>query len=400
MGFTIYQLGTITQDIAGSFQAVPGDTNSYVFTLSEDLSIILKASGGFFDIRLGQDQNLDGYRESTIINTSSGTLQTVTSASISLKKGSYALQFAQAGLLGQQATVKYSIFTSRSSLYIEPLNSVQGEGDSASKPFTFIVRRLGGEDFTHTVNWQVIGTGPNPANATDFVDGLLPRGFVTFSPGEKSKLINVFVRGDTKQEANEQFTIQLISPSNNATIAVATSQGVIDNEDFIGTSLNDVLIGTQRPDYINGGQGGDVLTGMAGGDTYAFQFGQSSLTSFDRVNDFEINKDKIDLLTLSGEPMNAPIKFSRAADSKATSLANVIDSVFADADGRLTGNQALGVNSAALVNVTSSAIAGTYLVINNGVAGFQSSNDLLVNITGYTGTLPALGNIDINSFFI
>ena len=98
--------------------------------------------------------------------------------------------------------------------------------------------------------------------------------------------------------------------------------------------------------------------------------------------------------------MNAPTAFTRAADSVATTLANVVNSVFTDADGNLTGNNALGVNSAALINVTTSTISGTYLVINDGMDGFQSSDDLLVNITGYTGKLPALGNIAVGSFFV
>ncbi|WP_353737623.1 MULTISPECIES: bluetail domain-containing putative surface protein [unclassified Microcystis] len=32
-------------------------------------------------------------------------------------------------------------------------------------------------------------------------------------------------------------------------------------------------------------------------------------------------------------------------------------------------------------------------LINGGTDGFQSSNDLLINITGFAGTLPALGSI-------
>ncbi|MCC5614377.1 hypothetical protein LC605_04650 [Nostoc sp. CHAB 5836] len=58
------------------------------------------------------------------------------------------------------------------------------------------------------------------------------------------------------------------------------------------------------------------------------------------------------------------------------------------------------MNGAALVKITSGAIAGTYLAINDSTAGFQSSSDLLVNLTGLTGTLPALGNIAVSSFFI
>jgi hypothetical protein len=52
------------------------------------------------------------------------------------------------------------------------------------------------------------------------------------------------------------------------------------------------------------------------------------------------------------------------------------------------------------VQVTTGAIAGTYLVINDSTAGFQSSNDLFINITGFTGTLPALGSITVSSFFV
>ncbi|MFM6407831.1 MAG: bluetail domain-containing putative surface protein, partial [Microcystis sp.] len=107
-----------------------------------------------------------------------------------------------------------------------------------------------------------------------------------------------------------------------------------------------------------------------------------------------------DLLTEGGLPMSAPSSFSRAANSTVTTLDNLINQVFTDANGAITGNQGLAVNSAALVQVTTGAIAGTYLVINDSAAGFQSSNDLLINITGFTGTLPALGNIPVGNFFV
>jgi hypothetical protein len=98
--------------------------------------------------------------------------------------------------------------------------------------------------------------------------------------------------------------------------------------------------------------------------------------------------------------MNPPSLFSRAANSAATTLQNVVTQVFTDANGGLAGNQTLGINSAALVVATTGSIAGTYLVINDGTAGFQASNDLVINLTGYTGTLPPLGNITVSSFFI
>ncbi|WP_308255811.1 bluetail domain-containing putative surface protein, partial [Geminocystis sp. GBBB08] len=146
--------------------------------------------------------------------------------------------------------------------------------------------------------------------------------------------------------------------------------------------------------------GKDTLTGGAGADTYTFEFGQSSVTLTDRITDFAFGSDKIDLLTSGGVVTGAPTSFSRAVDSSVATLASVVNSVFTDADGALAGAQALGVNSAALVVVTTAGITGTYLVVNDSTAGFQSANDLVVNLTGSTGTLPALGNIAVSSVFV
>jgi hypothetical protein len=56
--------------------------------------------------------------------------------------------------------------------------------------------------------------------------------------------------------------------------------------------------------------------------------------------------------------------------------------VFTDVNLSISGNQSLGVNSSAFVSWQSS----TYLVVNDGTAGFQSSSDLIMNVTGYTGS--------------
>ncbi|MFN7557552.1 beta strand repeat-containing protein, partial [Microcystis sp.] len=167
-----------------------------------------------------------------------------------------------------------------------------------------------------------------------------------------------------------------------------------------GNTANNLIVGNSGNNQINGGAGIDTLTCGLGADTFIFQFGQSTISASDRITDFAINTDKIDLLTQGGLPMSAPSSFSRAANSTVTTLDNLINQVFTDANGATTGNQGLGVNSAALVQVTTGAIAGTYLVINDSTDGFQSSNDLLINITGFTGTLPALGSIPVGNFFV
>ncbi|GBE72959.1 hypothetical protein myaer87_01860 [Microcystis aeruginosa NIES-87] len=167
-----------------------------------------------------------------------------------------------------------------------------------------------------------------------------------------------------------------------------------------GNTANNLIVGNSGNNQINGGAGIDTLTGGNGADIFIFQFDQSTISTSDRITDFAINTDKIDLLTQGGLPMSAPSSFSRAANSTVTTLDNLVNQVFTDANGTTTGNQGLGVNSAALVQVTTGAIAGTYLVINDSTDGFQSSNDLLVNITGFTGTLPALGSIPVGNFFV
>ena len=183
-------------------------------------------------------------------------------------------------------------------------------------------------------------------------------------------------------------------------VAAINGTGNAGNNTLIGNSGNNTLNGGLGADTLNGGLGADTLTGGTGSDTFVFQFGQSPVLGAERITDFAIGTDKIDLLTSLGVAMKAPTAFTRAADSTATTLINMANSVFIDANGGLSDNQALGVNSAALVSVTTSGIAGTYLVINDGVAGFQLGNDLLVNITGYSGTLPTLDTITVSSFFI
>jgi hypothetical protein len=53
-----------------------------------------------------------------------------------------------------------------------------------------------------------------------------------------------------------------------------------------------------------------------------------------------------------------------------------------------------------LVTATNPAIAGTYLLINDATALLSSSIDLMINITSFTGTLPAVGSLSVGSMFV
>ncbi len=264
-----------------------------------------------------------------------------------------------------------------------------------------------------------------PIDATADVDYTSKTGTITIAANTATATISIPILNDNLNEADEVFTVTLSNPVN-ATINPEGGIGEVIITDTWQTSLtrtlpnnvenlrlissnnvngtgnagNNNITGNSGNNQINGGAGIDNLTGGLGADTFIFQFGQSTISASDRITDFAINSDKIDLLTQGGTAMNAPSSFSRAADSTVTTLQNLVNQVFTDANGATTGNQELAVNSAALVQVTTGAIAGTYLVINDSTAGFQSSNDLLINMTGFTGTLPALGNITVGNFFV
>ncbi len=266
-------------------------------------------------------------------------------------------------------------------------------------------------------------TAPIDANAN--VDYTSQTGTLIIPANASTATITIPILNDDLNEPDEVFAVTLSNATNAIinpdeetagviitdtwqSILTRTLPNGVENLKLIGTNNingtgnagNNNITGNSGNNQINGGAGIDILTGGPGADTFIFQFGQSTISTSDRITDFAINTDKIDLLTQGGLATNAPISFSRAANSTVTTLQNLINQVFTDANGAITGNQGLGVNSAALVQVTTGAIAGTYLVINDSAAGFQSSNDLLINITGFTGALPALGNIPVGNFFV
>lgn len=293
----------------------------------------------------------------------------------------------------------FSVFSGVSTLAISATDADKPEGFSGNTPFTFTVTRSGDASAVSSARWAVTAIGTTPADAADFARGVLPSGTVRFQAGETSRTISVHVRPDPEKEADERFRVTLSAPTG-ATITTATALGIIRNDDLIGTSAADTIVGTSRPEFIDGLAGQDTLTGGAGPDVFGFRFGQSRIGTPDRITDFRFGEDKISLLNGQGQLLAAPLAFSRAADnSTATSRAALADAVFADANGRAFGNQPLAANAAALVRSTNAAIAGTYLLINDGSAGRSLSSDLMVEISGFSGRLPALGVRPVESVF-
>ena len=115
---------------------------------------------------------------------------------------------------------------------IRVVDSVLAEGNGgATTIFRFTVTRSGDASSAANIDWSVAGSGSAPADAADFVGGVLPGGVLQFAAGETSKVLEVAVYGDDLGESDEQFTVQLSSSGGGSSVnplqgsARATIQG-------------------------------------------------------------------------------------------------------------------------------------------------------------------------------
>ncbi|HEY6806376.1 MAG TPA: Calx-beta domain-containing protein [Pyrinomonadaceae bacterium] len=108
------------------------------------------------------------------------------------------------------------------------------EGNSGTSTATFNVTLSPASSQTVTVQYA---TANNTATAgTDFVS---TSGTLTFAPGQTSQPVNVTINGDTQQEPNETFFVNL-SSATNASIDDSQGVGTIINDDNLPTiSISD-----------------------------------------------------------------------------------------------------------------------------------------------------------------
>jgi hypothetical protein len=218
---------------------------------------------------------------------------------------------------------------------------------------------------TATLGVDYTGIAPAPATKT-----------ITFAVGAATATVVADPTADSTAESNETVSLTLAARSSYTIGTPSTVSGTLLNDDLIGTFASNTIVGSAIAEFIDGRQ------------------------QQDRLTDFQIGVDKIDVFTGAGGALPAPAGLSRAANnSTARTLSDLATSVFRDANGAVAGNQALGANRAAVVVATRAPIAGTYLFINDGNAARSNSNDLLINITGFSGVLPGLGVIPVSSFF-
>ncbi|WP_412554959.1 calcium-binding protein [Shimia sp. MIT1388] len=139
-------------------------------------------------------------------------------------------------------------------------------------------------------------------------------------------------------------------------------QGSLGNDLVTGGNGADTLLGNQGADTLQGGNGDDLLIGgtgqdmMAGGnggDVFLFRLqGDSKIGSHDRIFDFDVTEDRLDLSPLGIQDINLLSTFSYGgAPSVRTTEIGSSTQIFIDLDGLggadmridLSGTTGLGV---------------------------------------------------------
>jgi len=168
-----------------------------------------------------------------------------------------------------------------------------------------------------------------------------------------------------------------------------------DTIKLTGGDGNETLKGTSKADTITGGGGADTITGGAGADKFTFASGSESVgtTAIDRITDFAAGgTDKIVLDDGSSGSFFSGISLTSGTSANVNTAQTISSAnTLSDVYNGITAINATTASTVQVVVVTVSAgsAAGTYLYINDGTGDVNSATDMLINITGISGTLAA-----------
>ncbi|HEX2594275.1 MAG TPA: calcium-binding protein [Rhizomicrobium sp.] len=139
-----------------------------------------------------------------------------------------------------------------------------------------------------------------------------------------------------------------------------------------GGAGDDVLTGGDGADKLTGGRGADTLSGGVGADVFVYHFAaESTGVNFDTIVGFSASSDRLQFgLTIT------------AVDPMITSGTLTSETFDSDLAAAMDGH--LGANHAEVFAVTAGEFAGhKFLVVDaNGVAGYQSGHDYVIDVTG------------------
>jgi parallel beta-helix repeat protein len=141
---------------------------------------------------------------------------------------------------------------------VSPATITVPEGNIGATNKAVFTITLAGVSAVDTVVNFATANGNNPApttkNATAGQDYVARTGSVTFAPGETSKTVEVDIIGDTQDEDNEEFRLNLSLPGGtpNATISTATGVAtILDDDNPNITIANATIVEGDAPGTTN-----------------------------------------------------------------------------------------------------------------------------------------------------
>jgi Ca2+-binding RTX toxin-like protein len=152
-----------------------------------------------------------------------------------------------------------------------------------------------------------------------------------------------------------------------------TLTGLAGNDTLSGDNGDDILNGGAGVDQLTGGSGDDILTGGSEADTFVFTERDGSL--IDQITDLVIGTDIIDGFNAITATNIAKVGAVYSLTGRGIA-ASLTDSTF-------------GANGAALFTLETENTR-TFLALNDGDAGFSFNDDIIIEITGYSGDLNSL----------
>jgi hypothetical protein len=207
------------------------------------------------------------------------------------------------------------------------------------------------------------------------------------------------------------YSFALLGGTNGVTVNTSTAVA----HTVIGTGFADTFnVGAGSLDTITGGAGADAYNLTVAGTVQTVVLGASGTitgstgANMDTINTFTTTEDKIQLtsgattvgsllgLTLvAGNGfaiLNAPVADAVAVNSLSDVYAQLaIDLPIGSLAASVAGGATLVAREVTFANGTN---AGTYLVLNDSVGGFQAGNDVVIKLTGVS-TVVAAGDLTV-----
>ena len=219
------------------------------------------------------------------------------------------------------------------------------------------VNRLNGGNVEASVRLYDTGAGNGSTTASAWAGSdyaFLP-GLLTFAPGEMSKTISIPVTDDTSTEIDEVFSIQLYSPSNDATIGAV-------NKTFVTIQDNESTISFQYP---SGQWNYSVMENAGSVPVTVVRQGSLATPASVRIN----TSDSSAISNVDFTPVDVTLNFAPGESSKVINIPLINDSL-------VEPTESFAVNMSNVVGATQGSWTAWSNILNDDTAASPGKFEL------------------------